>query len=273
MELKPYFESSYGTTLRTIEAAGIRLSELAYPPDFRTPKHSHEAHRIIVRLRGNSIQTHGNRTVTRIPSTVGFYCPGDIHSDHFLPPGARNLNIEFSPGHNLSSLRNWLETPNRSFVVNDPALRCLCPKLYNEFRQPDELSALAIEGLVMELVAWLFRGNIGNSSEKQPPCWLQQAEGLIHNRYAERLTLAEISRAVGVHPVHLARRFRKFYKCSIGEYVRRLRIEFAMEQISKTRRSLSELALAAGFSDQSHFSRTFRKLAGVTPRQFKEMSR
>lgn len=124
----------------------------------------------------------------------------------------------------------------------------------------------------MELVAWLFRGNVGKSSGA-PPYWLRQAEELIRSRYAEHLTLAEISAAVSIHPVHLARRFRTFYKCSIGEYVRRLRIEFAMEQISKTDRPFSDLALATGFSDQSHFSRTFRRLTGLTPRQFRESSR
>jgi len=124
----------------------------------------------------------------------------------------------------------------------------------------------------MELVAWLLRDDVGNSAGK-PPHWLQQAEALIRGRYAEHLALADIAGAVGIHPVHLARRFRKLYKCSIGEYVRQLRIEFAMEQMSKTNRSLSDLALATGFSDQSHFSRTFRKLTGLTPRQFREISR
>lgn len=272
MGLKPVFESSYGTALRTIEVSGLRLSELAYPSNFSTPKHSHSAHRIIIRLRGSSIQTYESKLITRAPSTVGFYCPGEVHSDRFLPPGARNLNIEFPATPNPSILRSWLAKPSHSFVVSDPALRCLCPKLYSEFRQPDELSALAVEGLVMELVAWLFRGNVGKSSGA-PPCWLRQAEELIRSRYAEHLTLAEISTAVSIHPVHLARRFRMFYKCSIGEYVRRLRIEFAMEQISKTDRPFSDLALATGFSDQSHFSRTFRRLTGLTPRQFRESSR
>jgi len=272
VKLVPCYKPTYGTALRTIEAAGLRLSELVYPPNFKTPKHSHEVHHISIRLRGNSIQTYGNKSITRLPSSTEFYCPGDIYSNHYLVPEVRSLNIDFLPGYNISSFRNWFGTANRSFVVNDPALRCLFPKLYSEFRQPDELSALAIEGLVMALVAWLLRGNVGNPVGK-PPLWLQQAEDLIRGRYAEHLTLADISGAVGIHPIYLARQFRRFHKCSIGEYVRQLRIEFAMEQISKTNRPSSDLALAAGFSDQSHFSRTFRKLTGFTPSQFQKMSR
>ena len=62
-----------------------------------------------------------------------------------------------------------------------------------------------------------------------------------------------------VHPVHLAQTFRKFYRCTIGDYVRSLRIEFACRQLAATKMPLSEIALLAGFADQSHFTRTFRK--------------
>jgi len=272
MELTPYSESLYGTTLRAIEAAGLRLSERVYTPNLKTPKHSHKTHRIHIRLQGNSILTYENKSVTRLPWSAEFYCPEQNHANHYAPQTVRNLTVEFLPGHDFSSLRNWLEKPNHSFVIDNPVLRCLCPRIYDEFRQPDELSALAIEGLVMELVAWLLRDNVGNPAGK-PPRWLQQAEEFIRSRYTEHFTLADIAASVGIHPVHLARRFRMAHKCSIGEYVRQLRIEFAMEQMSKTNRSLSDLALAAGFSDQSHFSRTFRKLAGLTPRQFREISR
>ncbi|MGH9355147.1 MAG: helix-turn-helix transcriptional regulator, partial [Terriglobia bacterium] len=251
---------------------GLRLTELVYSANFKTPNHVHQTHRIHIRLQGSSIQTYENKSVTRLPSSAEFYCPGDIHANHYLPPVARNLSIEFLPGEDFSILRSWLENRKCSFGIDDPSLRCLCVRLYSEFRHPDELSTLAVEGLVMELVASLWRGNVGNSVGK-PPRWLRQAEELIRGRYAEHLSLADISGAVGIHPIYLARQFRRFHKQSIGEYVRHLRIQFAMEQISKTNRSLSDLALAAGFSDQSHFSTTFRKLTGLTPRQFKEMSR
>jgi len=269
MELTSYSGSPYGKTLRAIEAAGLRLAELVYHPNSWTPKHSHDGHRIVIRLQGNSIQTDANKSVTRTAWSVGFCSPGDVHADHFLPPGVRNLKVEFSPGYNFWNLRDCLRTLNRSFVVNDGALHCLCARLYSEFRQPDELSALAIEGLAMELVAGVMRADVHVSARK-PPLWLKQAEEVIRSRYAERLALAEIAGAVGIHPVHLAREFRRLHGCSIGEYARQLRINYAIEQISKTNRSLVDIALAAGFSDQSNFSKTFRRLTGLAPLRFRK---
>src|SRR4030095_10351225 len=101
------------------------------------------------------------------------------------------------------------------------------------------------------------------------PGWLRDARELIHDRFAETITLAEIARALDVHPVHLARMFRKHFQCPMGEYQRRLRVEYASCQLMNTKVPLAEIAQSAGFSDQSHFSNTFRKQTGMTPRKFR----
>jgi AraC-like DNA-binding protein len=92
---------------------------------------------------------------------------------------------------------------------------------------------------------------------------------LLRDRFAEPLTLDEIAGAVGVHPMHLTRVFRRHFRCTIGDMVRRLRIDFACRQLSSTDDALVEIALAAGFSDQSQFCRTFRRLTGMTPTGFR----
>jgi len=78
---------------------------------------------------------------------------------------------------------------------------------------------------------------------------------------------------VGIHPVHLAREFRRHYQCTIGEYVRRLKVEYACLQISVSEASLHQIALAAGFFDQSHFARTFKQIMGVTPGNYRRFYR
>jgi AraC family transcriptional regulator len=160
---------------------------------------------------------------------------------------------------------------NGPVAVNDVALRCVCSRLYSEFRQPDELAALAIEGLGMELMAGLLRESV-REPVKKAPLWLRRAEEIIRSRFADRLALVDIAEAAGIHPVHLAREFRRFYGSTLGQYVRQRRIEYAIGLISKAGSSFADIALAAGFSDQSHFSRTFRKLTGLTPRQFRTVS-
>jgi AraC family transcriptional regulator len=83
--------------------------------------------------------------------------------------------------------------------------------------------------------------------------------------------VAEIARAAGVHPVYLARTFREHHGMTIGEYVRKLRIEHACRLISTTGAPLSEIALAAGFCDQSHFSRTFKRVTGSSPAEYRRL--
>src|SRR5262245_35676700 len=75
------------------------------------------------------------------------------------------------------------------------------------------------------------------------------------------------------HPVHLAREFHKYYQCTIGEYLRKLRIDFACHEVISSDSTLAEIALDAGFFDQSHFSRTFKCHTGLTPTEFRETFR
>jgi AraC family transcriptional regulator len=76
-----------------------------------------------------------------------------------------------------------------------------------------------------------------------------------------------------VHPVTLARAFRRSFGCTVGEYLRRLRIERATEQLAGGDTPLAEIALAAGFADQSHFSNVFRRRTGMSPSAFRRAAR
>jgi AraC family transcriptional regulator len=82
-----------------------------------------------------------------------------------------------------------------------------------------------------------------------------------------------LAQSVGVHPVTLARAFRRAFGCTVGEYVRSLRIDRATHQLAQTELSLAEIALEAGFSDQSHFSNLFRRHTGFSPFRFRQVVR
>jgi AraC family transcriptional regulator len=101
------------------------------------------------------------------------------------------------------------------------------------------------------------------------PAWLSRIVERLAVEYAERLTLDELSREAGVHPVHLSRVFRKCVGEGIGEYVHRLRVRAACEQILEPEISIAEVSLALGFADQSHFTRAFRRVTGMTPAAFR----
>jgi AraC family transcriptional regulator len=132
----------------------------------------------------------------------------------------------------------------------------------------DELSSLAMEGLTLEILTAVSR-SANACRGRKPPHWLVNARELLHGQFTERLALDDIAAAVGIHPVHLCRAFRQQYGCTLGDYVRNLRVDLAARQLLVSRQSLVEIALAAGFADQSHFTKTFRRCTGMTPGAFR----
>jgi AraC family transcriptional regulator len=130
------------------------------------------------------------------------------------------------------------------------------------------VATLAIEALVLEVLTAATRQQ-ETKTEPRLPNWLACVRDLLHEHCHDELTLSEIAATVGVHPVYLARVFRQHFHCSVGEYVRRLRIEYACQQMMKTEASLVEIAHAVGFYDQSHFTRTFKRMTGMTPAEFR----
>jgi len=125
----------------------------------------------------------------------------------------------------------------------------------------DALSPLVVEGLMLELIGETSRQSL-RSSKADPP-WLVQTRDILHQEFRHSLTLSTIAKSVGVHHTHLAREFRRHYRCTVGEYVRQLRVEFACRNLSTSDTPLSEIALAAVSSikaisaERSRYKRAF----------------
>jgi AraC-like DNA-binding protein len=94
----------------------------------------------------------------------------------------------------------------------------------------------------------------------------------LEDSYLLAPSLADLAAIGGVHPVHLSREFRKHYHMTIGELIRKRRIDRACELLSNSAMSLSEVALTCGFSDQSHFCAMFKSHTGLTPAKFRDVS-
>jgi AraC family transcriptional regulator len=95
----------------------------------------------------------------------------------------------------------------------------------------------------------------------------------IRDRGADKLTVRQLAVEARVHPVHLARAFRQYFGCSPGQYVRRCRIERLREILRRSDLPLSEVALEAGFGDQSQMTTAFRRATGMTPREYRRFRR
>jgi AraC family transcriptional regulator len=260
----------YGSTLRSRTERHFHLAERAYPSGCRTPLHLHSKPLFCMVLDGAYNETHGSKTRYCTPSMLLFHAAGEEHQEKFEACGGRSLVVEIEPAW-LSRVHEWCGIRlDATGAFDGGTLAPLGARLYKEFLSNDEASHVIIEGILLEIAGEL--GRAARPCDVRPPRWLQQSRELVRERYASHLPLSEIAEAVGVHPVHLAQAFRKFYHCTIGDHVRSLRIEFACRQLTMTKLPLSEIALLAGFADQSHFTRTFKEALGLPPSQYRELA-
>ena len=269
--VKPLLGQSYGEVLNSYENSTLILSESAYLPETVIDKHSHSHAYFCILLRGTYIERYGKHHRECKRSTLVFHPPNEAHSTHFLNEGGHLFRFEIKPSlfHRMSECSNAFSEP----VEFDGGLPAqLAARLYREFRETDEVSSLVIEGLALEVSSYVARTR-KDQRFKDPPIWLQHARDLINEEFSNKLSLDQIANSAGVHPLHLVRVFHKFEGCTIGEYIRKVRVEFAAHQLSNSDISLAELALACGFCDQAHFSKTFKLFTGMTPSQYRSVFR
>lgn len=252
------------------QANQFTLTESTYPAGLRMPLHDHEPAYLSFLMRGTYTETFHKGTRTCKPSTLVFHPPGDRHAVDFHNAEVRIFRVEIKS--------RWLERMREysgrfeSTHFRGGLMSLLCRRLYDEYQCNDIYSPLAIEGLMLEITAELTRQR-RKELEQIPPRWLEQARDTVRANISEPPSLNALAQIVGIHPVSLAREFRRHYRCTIGEYVRQLRIDAACAELSCSETPLSMIATNAGFYDQSHFANTFRRYTGKTPTQYRAAER
>lgn len=233
--------------------------------------HDHDSPTICCVLHGGFTESWRGGSVICSPGTIKVTPAGDRHCDSFAKSDVRGLLIEVAPDR-ADAIRPYSQVLDQRHSLQGGPAATIARRLDEELRRTDETALLAIEGLLLELVATVSRIE-RDAPSRRGPSWLEAARDLIHADPTARLSLAGIAAAVGVHPITLARGFRAGHGCSVGTYVRRLRVELAGRWLVETELPLAEIALAAGFCDQSHFSNLFRRVVGVTPSHYRRQSR
>ena len=109
------------------------------------------------------------------------------------------------------------------------------------------------------------------AAQKKTPDWVKELKEIIQDQIDTNLNLTDISKSLDINPSYLSREFSKHFKdLSFGEYIRKLRIEKAVQLIKTNQYSLTEVAYLTGFSDQSHFTRIFKQHMDKSPSTFKK---
>jgi AraC family transcriptional regulator len=220
-------------------------------------------------LAGTTQESWGKQAFVREASTLNFYPIGVPHATRFQK-NTRTFQIVMNVP--------WLERVRQAVPLVDTLTNYqngpptwMAARLHHEFQHRDNLTPLVLEGVLLELLAEISR-HTPDSTEQDCPRWLRQAQDFLHAHFTESVSIEALAAAVGVHPSHLMRCFRRQHRCTIGDYVRRLRVKRACHLLSTSDAPPSHIAFAVGFADQSHFNRTFKACMGMTPTEFQKVS-
>lgn len=258
-----------GTIIQKWTSARLFVCRIAYGAGTSFAEHGNEQASMICVERGRCVKRVFNKSLDLGPGCTLLIAPQETQSDYFPLATtfvAAELGTPFLERvHEFDSgLMGNLEGFQKT--AWDFQVRLLC-----ELAQPDDLSELVFEGILLNMFAYVQRAK--QECPRRPPLWLRQAKDLLHDRALQTIRLQEIAGSVGIHPAQLSREFKRFFKVTPGEYTRRLRIEHAKEQLQFTGKALVDIAVENGFADQAHLSRAFRREIGYSPGQYRRFVR
>ena len=254
-----------GCLVRSGTEPGLRYSEVVYDVGMSQPRHAHASPFFVLTLDGGYWEEVAGKVIECAPQTVVFH-PGRIdHAITIVLSTAHCFMLELDE-HEIA-LRYQARLSPALFHTSGGPMASALQDLHDELRLRDDCSPLAIQGLLLQLLAGTSRSaaEIERGSQRT----LTQISNLLRDRFRERLTIEDIATEVGVTPARASRIFRAAYRRTIAEEQRRLRIDFARHRMNDPDVSLATIADEAGFADQAHFSRAFKRVTGATPARYR----
>ena len=239
-----------------------------YAPSSVMAAHHHEAPTIGLVVAGSyEERTRGRRTTHGHGHIL--VCPAyEPHAQAFSAAGALKVLLSPTP-EAFDYLAERVPVAEAPYCAGS-AQGALAVRIHAELSLNDAFSPLVLEGLMLEVIGGLGRAG----REAAGPAWLLAARELIETRIVEgdaldRGALDAVARAVGRHPVSLARAFRRHFGQTLGECARRARVRRAAALLACGRQPIADVALDCGFCDQAHLTRSFKAVMGVTPAAYR----
>lgn len=253
------YGQNFGSMGQTVAGGDLLVNICEHQPRTRVPQHEHAEPYLCVILSGG-FELMTDTVSACVAGSMVAYPASRVHANQFGEMAATCLNIHFGP--------SWLDDRATSAWFDEYRQRSLGPlarcaaKIIREMRSHDSAAPLAIASAAVELLA---------ESMREPPRargagWLSRVVDMIEADPAAAPTLGALAVEAGIHPSHLARVFRREFGETLGDFVRRRRVEQADRALSSPL-PLAAIAAGAGFADQAHFTRVYRSHFGVTPGQ------
>lgn len=258
----------------------------------RFPAHAHETFAIGAVVRGTSSTRYRGATDVHRPGSVIVIEPGEIHTGEPCDGDGWGYRMIYPSVAQLSALT---ATPvemlscggltDRSFIA-DAALadrflvaHALLQPAAQAIPTPEDArrGAVLMSEMLRDLIALLIASGGARQvptprATGMPPVPVRIACDFLEANYARRVTLSQLTDLVALSPFQLIRVFRRSIGVTPYAYLALIRVQRARELL-RGGMPASGVAFATGFCDQSHFTRVFRHVAGMTPGQYAEAHR
>jgi len=196
-----------------------------------------------------------------LPGKATFYLPGEVHRMIEMR-NSTHINLELEQPFLLKY--NITEQELENIFRKTPDSILLMLKIYKELSTADCYTEASISMLLVEFLNQAERWRFSNKI----PVWIDSVQEYLHENWTGKISLNELSEAVGIHPVTISHYFPRYFSSTLGGYMRKLKIEKALSLLNTPDVSLTSVAYECGFFDQSHFIRTFKEHTGFLPSQY-----
>ncbi|MFI5186339.1 MAG: chromate resistance protein ChrB domain-containing protein [Chitinophagales bacterium] len=161
--------------------------------------------------------------------------------------------------------KNDYELLEKGFMIYDALYH------WAKYHQYEKHTQSPFENLLIDVFEKYLKQK---TSAKKIPAWVGELKEIIQDQIDTNITLKQLSENLDINPAYLSREFSKYFNdLSFGDYIRKLRIEKAIEYLNVPGYSLTKIAYLTGFSDQSHFTRIFKKQTGENPSVYRKKLR
>ena len=256
-----------GFTKKKLHDGHIIASETEYTEGLASVWHYHENTHFSHILTGGSIEIGECNTQTQTQGDSMFYNPYMLHRNTRYKEGTRIFNLELEPGFYKKNKLDY-SSANIFWTSSDAHFKkMMIVKSMSEFFIGDNHSSLSIE----QLCVLLCQQSPVKSKLVKDRHWSSLLKEFMQENWNKPFTLSDLSDQVQIHPVTISRYFSKYFHCTLGEYARRIKVEKSFALIRNKRYSLTQIAYDCGFTDQSHFSKTFKDITGILPKEYRKL--
>eukprot|EP01132_Coremiostelium_polycephalum_P017339 gene17339-20774_t len=233
----------------------------SFNPEF----HYHENPVLSFVLQGGNLENRKSLYKERNVGDMMFFHSGEWHRTLPAEKLSRNINLELENSFLKRYDIQEKDLNNSSHCNTGNSLQFL--KMYKELCMDDEFSTASVQMLLFSMIA-----EVKKTDQLKKPEWVKKITEILRDQWNQTQSLENLSLLLQIHPITISKHFSHYFGCTLGAYLRKIRIEKSITLVRDRQITLTEIAFHCGFSDQSHFIRNFKSLTGLLPGEFRRQN-